>query len=88
MSNVINLFARKPAEAPKADKPNLDHLSEQDANIVEGFKEIAYEKTKESEEGVEALKAIAERNRKNEERIKKEKANANKHVLRAYRIKH
>lgn len=45
------------------------------------------EEEEESTEGM-TFKEIAERNHKNAERLRKERNQANKSVLRSYRIKH
>lgn len=46
------------------------------------------EKEEGSSAAEESFAEIAERNKKNAERLAKERAQANKNVLRSYRIKH
>lgn len=67
----------------------------QNQNVVSLFaarnkaKENAEETTSEaSSEDKESFTEVMERNMKNKERLEKERLNANKSVLRTYRIKH
>lgn len=67
----------------------------QASNVVSLFQRREQQAQAASTEGVEAsdkkegesFQEIAERNKKNAERMAKERANANKSVLRSYRIK-
>lgn len=65
-------------------------MTEVGNNVISLFskrEEKKAEQTSVQKEDVDLL-AIAERNRKNDERVAKERASANKSVLRSYRIKH
>ena len=55
---------------------------EESATVAEGMQHVSDDVSEES------FKDIMERNLKNKERLAKERANANKSVLRSYRIKH
>ncbi len=79
MAKVINLADYRKAQGVKAEQ------IENDPEVKEYLDNVA--KKKETVVTEEELKAIAEKNKKNDERLAKERAKANKTVLRSYRIK-
>ena len=82
-SNVVSIFSKKKAkQEQKRDTANLS-----DSQLLETFYSHAAEAEKaEREEGVKALEALAAKNKANDERVRKERLNANKGVLRSNRI--
>jgi hypothetical protein len=68
------------------------HRPETDSKVISLFasrKKIQEDALdEESQEFAESFDDVMERNTKNRERLRKERLNANKSVLRSYRIKH
>ncbi len=73
MDNVINLFSRR-APAAKAGQPSRGGDSAQQANSALVINPGSFAD-------------VAERNRANQQRLRKEREQANKNVLKSYRIK-
>lgn len=75
MSKVINLFARRTVQVDAVVNPNVQ------------LNPLNQAKDEDATAKANDLHAIAERNDAVRERMRKERADANKSVLRSYRIK-
>lgn len=75
MSKVINLFARRTVQVDAVVNPNVQ------------LNPLNQAKDEDAVAKANDLRAIAERNDAVRERMRKERADANKSVLRSYRIK-